>query len=391
MRILIHDFGGYAFPLQLSRQLVKRGHDVCHAYCASLTTTPPGVAPSDNILALKGLRTARPFDKYNFVRRWQQEHEYGRLIREVCVEFEPDIVLSGNAPLPAQQMLVKLRRQHGFRFVFWLQDLLGLAALRILKSRQWILGVTVGRYFEVLERQLLQKSDAVVSICDDFVPLLTGMGVRKDRIEVIENWGVLPKGSETDSNWAATHVQQGRSRFLYTGTLSLKHNPILLLRLAQATVGHAEIVVISQGIGAEWLQEKKALFDLPNLIVLPYQDAADLPAIYASADMLMALLTRDAGVFSVPSKVLTYLCAGKPVLAAMPPENLAARILQSSGAGRVTPPGDVEAFVEEALTLMDDPSLRSSMGVAAKAYAERQFDIDRITDRFEDVFRRVLA
>ena len=115
MRILIHDFGGYAFPLQLSRQLVERGHEVCHAYCASLTTTPPGVAPSDSDFALKGLHTAKPFDKYNFVRRWQQEHEYGRLIREVCAEFEPDIVLSGNAPLPAQQMLIKLRRQRGFR------------------------------------------------------------------------------------------------------------------------------------------------------------------------------------------------------------------------------------------------------------------------------------
>lgn len=391
MRILIHDFGGYAFPLQLSRQLVERGHEVCHAYCASLTTTPPGVAPSDNDFALKGLHTAKPFDKYNFVRRWQQEHEYGRLIREVCAEFEPDIVLSGNAPLPAQQMLIKLRRQRGFRFVFWLQDLLGLAALRILKSKQWILGVTVGRYFEVLERQLLQKSDAIVSICDDFVPLLTEMGVGKDRIQVIENWGVLPTASGNDWDWGVTHVQPGHCRFLYTGTLSLKHNPILLLRLAQATVGRADVVVISQGIGSEWLREKKALFDLDNLIVLPYQDAADLPAIYASADILMALLTRDAGVFSVPSKVLTYLCAAKPVLAAMPPENLAARILRTSGAGKVTPPGDADAFVDEALTLMEDSSLLSSMGEAAKAYAERQFDIDRITDRFEDVFRRVLA
>ena len=38
----------------------------------------------------------------------------------------------------------------------------------------------------------------------------------------------------------------------------------------------------------------------------------------ASADVLVALLETDAGAFSVPSKVLTSLSAGRPILAAIP-------------------------------------------------------------------------
>lgn len=389
MRILIHDFGGYAFPLQLSRHLALRGHHVCHAYCASLTTTPLGIAPSNASIEVKGLRTNQPFDKYNLVKRWQQEHEYGRLIRDACAAFAPNVVLSGNAPLPAQQQLMKLCRRRGYRFVFWLQDLLGLAALRILKSRQWLLGASVGRYFELLEQRTLLRSDAVVSICSDFVPLLTRMGVSTNKIHVIENWGVLPTAKNGDEYWAETHGLQDRFVFLYSGTLSLKHDPDLLLKLACATRTTAKVVVISQGIGAKWLRARKHDLDLANLIILPYQVTDDLPIIYASADVLMALLTRDAGMFSVPSKVLTYLCAGRPVLAAMPPDNLAARILHRSGAGRVTPPGDAKAFVEQALNLMDSTALRISMGAAAKAYSDSRFNIELIADRFEDVFAQV--
>ena len=40
MRILVHDYAGHPFQVQLSRALAQRGHDVLHAYCASLQTTP---------------------------------------------------------------------------------------------------------------------------------------------------------------------------------------------------------------------------------------------------------------------------------------------------------------------------------------------------------------
>lgn len=35
MRILVHDYAGYAFPLQLSRALARRHHQVLHLYSGS--------------------------------------------------------------------------------------------------------------------------------------------------------------------------------------------------------------------------------------------------------------------------------------------------------------------------------------------------------------------
>lgn len=36
MKILVHDYPGYAFPIQLSRELAKRGHRVLHAFASQL-------------------------------------------------------------------------------------------------------------------------------------------------------------------------------------------------------------------------------------------------------------------------------------------------------------------------------------------------------------------
>ena len=78
-----------------------------------------------------------------------------------------------------------------------------------------------------------------------------------------------------------------------------------------------------------------------------------LPDVLGSADVLVAILEADAGVFSVPSKVLSYFCAGRPVLLAVPRENLAAKIVVESGAGLVVEPSDVAGFCRAAQQLID--------------------------------------
>ena len=394
MRILVHDFGGYAFPVQLSRSLARRGHTVRHAYCASLQTTPPGIhGNAADAPLLRGLHLAQPLNKYALMKRWRQEREYGWLIARECAQFRPDVVLSGNTPLSAQHRLMETCRKHSTPFVYWAQDLLGIAAFRILRARRRILGETAGRYLKRLEGRLLRASDEVIAISQDFAPLLRGYGVPGAHISVIENWACLEEMPTAPKNnaWAQARGLGDKACLLYAGTLSMKHNPDLLLQLALAFRHRANVVVISQGLGADWLRQKKAELQLGNLLLLPFQAKEDLPFVVASADALLAVLEPDAGVFSVPSKVLAYFCAARPILLAVPEDNLAARIVQEVGAGRVAPPGDAAAFVQAAADLLSDPLAQEQMGRSARAYAERAFDIEAITDRFAAIFDRVNA
>ncbi len=393
MRILLHDYGGYAFAVQLSRALAQRGHTVCHAYCASLQTTPPGVHETQEEaprLTIKGIHLAEPLDKYAFVKRWRQEREHGRLIAQEVKQFRPDVVLSGNAPLDAQQRLLATCQKHHIPFAFWLQDLLGLATHRLLRKKIPVLGEVVGRHYLRLEQTLLRHSDAVIAITEDFVPILRDYGVNEATTQVIENWAPLDKVPvRPQANaWAEKHQLAGKTCFVYSGTMGMKHNPDLVLQLALRFRDDAavRIVVISQGLGADWLCQKKAEHQLDNLVILGFQPFDALPDVLATATVLMAVLEPDAGLYSVPSKLLTYLCAARPELLAVPPDNLAARIISRIQAGRSVAPTDTEGFIDAATALLNDPGARQTMAHNARTYAEHTFDITTIADTFEGVF-----
>jgi glycosyltransferase involved in cell wall biosynthesis len=107
--------------------------------------------------------------------------------------------------------------------------------------------------------------------------------------------------------------------------------------------------------------------------------------VLASADVLVATIEADASNFAVPSKVLSYLCARRPILLCAPRTNLAARIVERANAGFVVEPGDVSGFLTAASALRRDARLRTEMGNNGREYAERTFDLEKITDCFERV------
>src|SRR5205807_527424 len=107
--------------------------------------------------------------------------------------------------------------------------------------------------------------------------------------------------------------------------------------------------------------------------------------VLATGDVLVSLLEPEAGRFSVPSKILSYLCAGRPQLAAIPAENLGARTVSRSGGGIVVDPRDRRGFVDTALRLLADDELRRQLGERARRFAEERFSIEGVTSRFEAV------
>jgi putative colanic acid biosynthesis glycosyltransferase WcaI len=391
MRAVVHDYAGHPFPAQLARSLAGRGHEVLHLQLASFISGKGRVErePDDpSGLEFDRVDLGIEFAKYDIRRRIAHERRVGRELTARIARFRPDVVLS-NAPLLVQAKVQSSAHALGAGFVFWQQDVISAAARRVLGRRSRLLGVAAEQGVAQLERRLLRRSDAVVVIAADFRPLLRRWGVGAERVTVIENWAPLAELPELprDNAWASEHHLEGKVVLLYSGTLGFKHDPSLMLELARwARHRDALTLVVSEGPGADWLQEHATPGDALRL--LPYQPYERLPEVLASADVLVAVLEPEAGAFSVPSKVLTYLCAGRPLLAALPADNLAARIVERSGGGIVVPPRDAPALVRAAEQLTADPARRAELGRAARAYAERTFDLAAITDRFEQVLTR---
>lgn len=389
MKILVHDYPGHAFPVHLSRALARAGHDVTHVWFAAFQSPKGALArrPDDPPgFTLAPLDLGEPFQKYSFLKRRGQERAFGRKLCALADQLRPDVILSGNAPLDPQAMLQDWARARAVPYVFWLQDLYSLAIDKILRRKIPVLGHVIGAWYIALERRTLRRADAIVSITEDFNPTLSAWGIDLARVMVQENWAALDElpPQPRHNAWSAAHGLDDKLVFLYSGTLGLKHNPSLLADLARHFRARPEVrvVVISEGLGADWLTGEKAKGGLDNLLVLPFQPYADLPCSVATGDCLVVILEPDAGVFSVPSKILTYFCAGRPVLGAIPTANLAARVIAREGIGETAPPEDLAGFLGAADRMIGDAARRAEQGRHARAYAEHAFDIDQISCRF---------
>lgn len=382
LNILIHDYAGHPFQVQLSRELASRGHRVTHAYFAA-DAGPKGTMKSDDpLLAFEPVGLGIDYSKQDFRKRRAGDIAYGAAVGQLIERLRPDVVISGNTPTEAQERLVAACRRVDTPFVYWCQDFYSIAASRLLAKKLPGLGHLVGAYYRFLERRQMRRAAHVVHITEAFCDQTDRWGIPRAKVSVIPNWGaideipVLPR----DTAWARAQGLHDGPRLIYSGTLALKHNPELLAGLAKAVEGQAQVVLVSNGVGADTLAARAA--ELPALTCLPLQPFDVFPEVLASADVLLAVIEREAGEFSVPSKILSYLCAGRPIVLAAPKDNLAARIIRDTGAGMVVEPEDVAGFVAAARDLILNEGLRTEAGAAARRYAEANFLIQKVANRF---------
>jgi glycosyltransferase involved in cell wall biosynthesis len=393
MKVGVHDFAGHPFQLQLSRELAARGHEVVHWYCSSLVTgrgsvESAGLNPAG--LTVVPVELGREFERHAAVGRVRSELAFGRALTRAVRDAAPDVVVSANAPLLVQRMLVRNCTTRNIRFVYWQQDVLSAGIRSVGRKKYPGFASIAAAVAHRLESVSLRKSDAVVTISADFVPVVRGMGVPVGNVYVIENWAPIEEIPvlSPDNQWSRAQGLLGRRVVLYAGTLGLKHNPEILLDLSvglRDIDSDAKLVVISEGVVADGLREKAARVEARNLLVLPFQPFNRFPEVLASATVLLAILDPDAGVFSVPSKILSYHCAGRPILASIPQENLAARMITRVGSGIVCRPDNASELVTSARRLLTDQQLMDMMGRAGRQYAEQSFSIADVAERFERV------
>jgi glycosyltransferase involved in cell wall biosynthesis len=392
--VMVHDYAGHPFTAELSRELARNGYIVHHVFFAG-DKGPKGrnLRESDDPepLTFHAISIDRDYSKTNLFVRRSCDIEYGNKIATLIEEVRPDIVLSGNTPTETQEPILKATKKRGAKFVFWCQDFYSIAAKEILSKRLPVLGSIIGSYYTHLEKRQMRNSDHIVHITEAFRQQTNEWGIPTEKVSVIPNWAAISAISvkNRDNPWSDAQKLSSGRRIIYSGTLALKHNPRLLMALAESIDPPDELIVIANGVGMDWLREQK--LGKPTLRCLPLQPIEVFEEVLASSDVLVAVIEEDAGRFSVPSKVLSYLCAERPIVLAAPADNLAAQIVKETGAGSISNPKDIDAFVSSAQAYLDNPADRLASGVAGRSYAERTFQIEKVADAFCKVFSKVLS
>ena len=395
MRLNVHDYSGHPFQVELSRELAARGHHVLHGFSTQYVTGHGrlAVTPDDpDTLRIEGLTCAVPMVKYSPIGRTRFELGYAKAWQQALTREKFDLVIACNIPMFALARMRAWFARNNQPWVLWHQDLysLGVGA----EAARRLPGVLEGparRGIERVEQRQVADAAAVVAITEAMVEQYRDWGIARDRVHVQTNWAPLRDITPRprDNAWAReVGLPTDAVRLLYAGTLGRKHNPVLLLDLLDAAHARgvaAHLVVASEGDGADELRVKAA--GRRDVQIVGFQPADRFADVLGSADAVVAVLEPDAARFSVPSKVHSYLSAGRPIIALVPDGNPAADDVLVAGGfvGSPTTAGAVAAAAWLGDVTAVDGWL-AELGQSARAFAEARFDIAGIGDTFEQIF-----
>lgn len=395
MKVIVHDFSGHPFQAELSRKLADSGLEVDHVSAEQYVSgkghleVQPGDSPT---LSFTGISLGLPFQKYAPLARLRFERAYAREWISRLKAAPADVVVACNLPLVSMFLFARHARRAKLPYVMWHQDIYSSGLSDELHRKfPRPLARLGARVFERMEAFCARHARHVVAIGDAFKDVYPGWKVADENVSVIPNWAPLDKVFPVDrTNPRSDELfpDQDSLRLVYAGTIGRKHNPKLLVDLVRNALDNdipASMVVISQGEAADDLTEIAGTQKIP-LTVLPFQPADDLPFVLGSADVLVALLEPDATKFSIPSKVLSYMAAGRPILGLMPGDNPAAIDIKDSG-GFVADPSDVGAKSATAWLseLAADRALVEQIGHRTRTIAEQKFDVDGVARQFDAI------
>jgi glycosyltransferase involved in cell wall biosynthesis len=202
----------------------------------------------------------------------------------------------------------------------------------------------IRRRHEVLEQQVLQLADVVVTISPTFQRDLEKLSGRK--IDLITN-GYDP--ADIPQDFTPRLKAANRLHLVYTGIIDAIRNPLPLMQALKAEfetageevswtfVGKVSEQVQQQVQADPWLQSHIHFSGY-----VPHHEVFDF---YSKADALVLILTDTKNAKgNIPGKLFEYLATGLRVLALGDPRGDSSEILTKAGAGAVLSHADQSAM-----------------------------------------------
>ena len=309
----------------------------------------------------------------------------------VAAVFAPpaDVALVFSPPLPLPWLTCWVGKLRRMPVVVNIQDLFPREAIELgMLTNRWLI-----RGFEGMERQVHRMAAAITVHSPGNKEHVIQHGGAAERVHVIYNWvdtdRIRPALRQND--FARQHDLLDRFVVSYAGTMGWAQDMTTIVDAAACLRDRADILffLVGDGVEKQLAQTRSEALGLANILWLPMQPAAIYPQILAASDISMINLNPDLHTPVVPSKLLSIMAAGRPVVASLPAETDARTIIDQAGCGICVPAGDGHALAAAILRLAADPALAHEMGLRGRAYVEAHFARQICTAQIEGLLKNV--
>ena len=302
---------------------------------------------------------------------------------DVIIVYSPPLLMGLTA-----QFFAKL---WGVPFIFNAQDLYPqcLIDLGQLRSRSIIW------FFEQMEAYIYRQASLITVHSHGNRDFLTFVkGVPSAKVRVAHNWvdTDLIQPSSKDNEFARQHNLNGKFVVSFAGTMGISQGIVSVIKSAQYLRAYSDIVLLLVGGGVDKDKAVRTSQDLKvtNVQFLPMQPRELYTQVLAASDVCLVPLRKDIKTPVVPSKILSIMAAGRAVLASLPLEGDAPKIIQKARCGLCVDPEDPQILAEAILKFYRDPNWCAKAGFNGRRYVEQKYSREACVNFYEALCNEVI-
>ena len=376
---------------ELAEDLAGRGHEVTVVTCEARYNLAPNAAPpAPRNFDVIRVRTAAIHNVSHVRRGLGQLYLPVVFYRAARRLPRAEAILVYSPPLPLGVAAHWLARRWRAAFVLNVQDLFPQNAIDLGALRNPLLI----RFFRGLERYVYRRATAISVHSAGNAAWLRAAGVPEAKIQVIPNWvdleafAAAPRGGE---NRFRRELGLGEKFVvLFAGVMGYAQDMETMVEAAAQMREEPRIVFLLVGDGSEraGVERRVAELGLTNVRLLPFVSREDYPALVAAADVGLVTLKKTMKTPVVPSKLATYMAAGRPVIASLNPESDACALVREADCGVLVRPGDAVAMAAAIRQLFAQPQQAAELGARGRAYARAHLARAVCTAQYEALLQK---
>lgn len=299
------------------------------------------------------------------------------------------IFVYANSPLIQGLAALPLKLIHRAKLVVWVQDLWP----EDLSSTGYIANPLLLKINEWPAKFLYYCTDRILIQSESFRTPVSRLAPHKE-MYVVPNPAERAVFLQHDQGALPDKLGFMREGFnvVFAGNIGNNQSIETIVEAAEALKNRADlrIVMVGSGSRSEYLKEEISKRGLVNLKAVGRYPPEMMPAIYEQSDaLLVSLAGKENLSWTVPSRVQSYMAAGKPIVASINGEG--AKIVCESGCGLVCRAEDADGLAACIIKLyaMSDME-RKEMGIKGRIYAEEHYHPKKIAKEFLSHFKAVL-
>jgi len=365
------------------RELANKGINV-YLVCPreKRTNLPTELCDEGKVKVLK-VRTGNVTKTSSFIEKGLStltlENHYLSAIKKYFKGIHFDMVLYSTPPITFEKVINHFKKNHKCKTYLILKDIFPQNAVDMNMIKE---GSFLYKHFRKKEQKLYNMSDKIGCMSQGNVDYILHHNtyIDKSKLEVFPN-AILPIDRLDNSKPSKTLEKYGIPKkstlFVYGGNLGKPQGIDFLIKVADDFHQIEDSHLLIVGGGTEYNKlynhiEKNKPKNVTLLQKLPKNEYDQLLEI---ADVGLIFLDKRFTIPNFPSRLTAYMEYSLPVLAATDKNTDLKDVLEESKSGMWSESGDIEQFINNAITLSESREKRIKMGLNGRDYLEKNYDI----------------